>query len=133
MRDVRWLAPDHPDATALSATMARRFPHWRAGWAMPADAEVCVVYDGDQPVAGAAFAVRAGRADVTCLSTLREEQDGHALLAALEQAARERGCRSVRLDESSFHLFRELPGGYRTGPAYDGDADVPTWAERSLR
>ena len=116
--------------------MDGRFPYWQSGWAMPPDADTFVVlYADGRPVAGAALAVRAdGLAHVSRLSTAGpdEEADGRALLAAVEQAARERGCERVRLDATAFRLFRQLPGEYRTGPPYDGDADVPVWAERPL-
>ena len=136
MLETRRLPPDHPDAAAPLALMADRFPYWHAGWDMPSDADRFVaLYADGRALAGAALGVRAdGLADVSRFSSVasREEVVGHALLAAVEQTARERGCERVRLDATAFLVLRRLPDEYRTGPPYGGDADVPVWAERRL-
>ena len=136
MHETRRLSPDHPDAAALLALMAGRFPYWQSGWEMPADADTFVVlYVDGRPVAGAALGVRAdGLADVARFSAMGPDEEvvSHALLVAIEQTARERGCERVRLDETAFLWFRRGLDEYQTGPSYDGDTDVPVWAERQL-
>jgi len=136
MHETRRLPPEHPDAAALLALMADRFPYWHAGWDMPPDADTFVVVCVDgRAVAGAALGMRAeGLADVSRFSTVvpQEEVVGDALLVAIEQTARERGCERVRVDDTAFLLIRRVPDEYQTGPPYDGDADVPVWAERQL-
>ena len=45
------------------------------------------------------------------------------------------GSTRLRLDSSAFLADAEVPWqgrGYVVGPPYDGDADVETWAERTL-
>ncbi len=136
MHETRRLPPDHPDAAALLALMADRFPYWRSGWGMPSDADTFVVlYVDGRPVAGAALEVRAdGLAAVSRFSFVvpHDELVGHALLAAIEQTARERGCERVRVDETVFLMVQRVPDEYHTGPPYDGDTDVGAWAERQL-
>src|SRR4051794_35713186 len=104
---------------------------------MPANADTFVVlYVDGRPVAGAALGMRAdGLAVVSRFSTVapQEEAVGQALLVAIEQTARERGGVRVRVDETAFLLVRRVPGEYQIGPPYDGDADVPVWAERQLK
>ena len=79
--------------------------------------------------------VRAdGLADVSRFSTVGPDEEvvGRALLVAIEQTARERRCDRVRLDATAFLLVRRVLDEYQTGPPYDGDTDVPVWAERQL-
>ena len=45
---------DHPDAAAMLALMAGRYPYWQSGWEMPPDVDTFVVlYANGRPVAGA--------------------------------------------------------------------------------
>lgn len=58
-----------------------------------------------------------------------------ALLAELEQVAREHGCRRVRLDTSDYlteavALYRSA--GYREVPDYNGNEKANLWFEREL-
>ena len=82
---------------------------------MPADADTFVVlYVDGRPVAGAALGVRAdGLADVSRFSA------ASVGVSACAWTRRRSGVRRG-LDE------------YQTGPSYDGDTDVPVWAERQL-
>ena len=137
MDETRRLAPDHPDVAALLSAMARRFPHWRSGWTLPPAVDMfVVVYRAGLPVAGAALAMGAGDiAEATRFCAVapdEADQPGRALLAGLEQAARDHRAQRLRLDESCFLLFAGPLDGYIAGPAYDGDADVPTWVEMRL-
>jgi hypothetical protein len=137
MDEVRRLAPDHPDVAELISVMARRFPHWRSGWTLPAATDVFVtVYRAGRPAAGAALAMWGpdlAEATRFCAHAPdRADQPSGLLLIALEQAARDRGAQRLRLDESSFLMFAGPLDGYVAGPAYDGDADVSTWVERRL-
>ena len=94
-----------------------------------------VLYVNGRPVAGAALGVRAdGLADVSRFSTVGPDEEvvGRTLLVAIEQTARERRCKRVRLDETAFLWFRRGLDEYQTGPSYDGDTDVRVWAERQL-
>jgi GNAT superfamily N-acetyltransferase len=57
------------------------------------------------------------------------------LLAELEEIARRRGCRAVRLDTSDYledalALYRRA--GYREVPAYNENAKANLWFERQL-
>lgn len=60
---------------------------------------------------------------------------GRRLLRALEEVARSRGCRAVRLDTS--HYLTEAvafyrSAGYREIPDYNRNIDADMWFERSL-
>lgn len=58
-----------------------------------------------------------------------------ALLAALEEAARRRGCRLVRLDAGAQQVAaRNLyeRAGYRRVPAYNDDRYAAFWGEKDL-
>ena len=137
MDEIRRLAPDHPDVTALISAMARRYPHWLSGWTLPSGADVFVaVYRAGRPTLGAALAMAAGNiAEATRFCAVAPDQPDESLgllLAGLEQAAGDRGAQRLRLDESSFLVFAGPLDGYVAGPPYDGDADVPTWVERQL-
>src|SRR4051812_18138498 len=137
MDEIRRLAPDHPDVTALISAMARRYPHWRSGWTLPPAADVFVaVYRAGRPAAGAALVILTRDiAEATRFCAGAPDQSVQTLgllLAGLEQAAGARGAQRLRLDESSFLVFTSPLDGYVAGPAYAGDADVPTWVERRL-
>jgi GrpB-like predicted nucleotidyltransferase (UPF0157 family)/predicted GNAT family acetyltransferase len=59
----------------------------------------------------------------------------HALLAELEEIARQHGCRAVRLDTSDYlasaiALYRAA--GYREVPDYNGNPKANLWFERRL-
>lgn len=143
----RVLEPDHPDALTVVAAMAAEFPAWRGaggeGWGGGApsaglDAFV-VLYDDEQPVAGAA--IKDGGDGIAAVSRMcvvaerRGRRLGRELLDALEDTAREHGFEQLRLDSTCFLLRPELrygPAGYKVGPPYAGDTDVPVWAEKDL-
>jgi len=61
---------------------------------------------------------------------------GRALLAALENAAAELGCRAVRLDTAAY-LTEALPlyqaAGYAEIPAYNDNSYSAHWLEKPLR
>jgi len=104
MDEARVLALDHPDVIALASAMADRFPHWRAGWTLPSEAETfVVVYRDGRPVEGAALVVRDdGLAEAMRFSAGAAEQSGGALLTALEQAARDRGAHRSAWTRAAF-------------------------------
>lgn len=131
--------PDDERSLALLASAAGRFPHWRGGWTVPADATVVVVRESDRPAVGAAVRHRGdGRSDVSQVCVAPEialPRSGSALLDAIEALAMAAGSRRVRLDGSAFlrpSVVRAARHGYAVGPSYAGDADVPVWAERTL-
>lgn len=128
----------HPDAVALTAARRRAYPHWGAGWDLGVDDLFVVVYDGERPMAGAAIdhgpdgITRASR---VCVADGSGAMALSELLDVLESLALEAGSTRLRLDASAFLVDAHVPwqrSGYRTGPPYDGDADVETWVERTL-
>ena len=124
----------------LRCTDARRtaYPHWAAGWDVEAEDQFVVGYAGQRPVAGAA--IRHDQDAISRVSRLcvTDGADGAAvaeLLDVLEALALEAGSTRIRLDSSAFLADAHVPwqrSGYRTGPPYDGNADVEVWVERTL-
>jgi len=122
--------------------MSSAYPAWRGsgeGWSVDSAASFVAVYDGEEPVAGAALtdsSDRVARASQHCLVPERRRPDlGAALLDALEAVARDVGARRLRLRSSAFLLGDDLPHaryGYAIGPPYEGDTDVEVWAEKEL-
>jgi hypothetical protein len=128
--DARTLDPSDADARKLLASMAASHPHWRGGWTADPASTFVALYDGGEPVAGAAL-TDTGAAQLCLIRA----GFGAPLLDALEAVARDRGAARLRLDSSAFLYGEELPHvryGYVVGPPYEGDADVEVWAERDL-
>ncbi|MCI2416588.1 GNAT family N-acetyltransferase [Saccharopolyspora sp. K220] len=67
---------------------------------------------------------------------LRGKGAGRALLAALEERARQHGCALVRLDTAAeLHEARALyaSSGYREVPAYNDNQYAKHWFEKTMR
>ena len=128
----------HPDAVALTEARRTAYPHWAAGWEVEAADQFVVRYAGQWPVAGAA--IRHDQDAVSRVSRLcvTGGADGAAvaeLVDVLEALALEAGSTRIRLDSSAFLADAHVPwqqSGYRSGPPYDGNADVDVWVERTL-
>ena len=139
---TRILDPGDRDARALVAAMSSAYPAWRGSgeaWSVDPAASFVAVYDGEEPVAGAALTDSSDRvawASQHCLVPERRRPDlGAALLDAREAVARDLGAGRLRLRSSAFLLGDDLPHaryGYAIGPPYEGDTDVEVWAEKAL-
>lgn len=85
------LPAGHPHASVLLAGMARAAPSWRLGWDVSPEDPVVVVYDDDEPAAGAVL--RLGEIAVAsrlCAAPVSGEGDaGSSLLDVLEALALE--------------------------------------------
>ena len=137
-RRVDIVAASHPHAVTLLAAARRAEPYHITGWGVPPETAFAIAYDGDRPVVGAAIRHESdGLTTATrwCVVRGAEPSHGAALLDALEAAASRAHSTRVRLDSTVFLAGAVVPWeerGYVVGPPYDGDADVSTWAERSI-
>jgi GNAT superfamily N-acetyltransferase len=98
-----------------------------------------VGWDGDRPVAGGGIKrLEDGAAEIKRMYVAPEARGGgigRALLAALEDAARELGYRVVRLDTGRFQasalrMYQEA--GYRPIADYNGNPYASFWGEKAL-
>ncbi|MBS1888641.1 MAG: alpha/beta fold hydrolase [Actinobacteria bacterium] len=129
---------------ALSAEVDRRRGHAPTGTSLPADLEppdgaILVAHRHGRPVGmGAVRGLGGAIAEVKRMYVspdARGEGVGGALLGRLEMLARERGCRSVRLDTAdvlaeAIALYRAR--GYAEVPDYNGNDAADRWFEKSL-
>lgn len=134
------VAARHPDAQALLDLTAASHAARRAGWRAAPEADFALIYDGEQPVAGAAVRDEGdGTFLAWCLCVARDlhaDGAGSDLLDVLEAVVLHRGGTRLALDGSSFLDLSAVPHlryGYVVTPPHDGDADATASAERELR
>ena len=127
----------HPNAVALTEARRTAYPHWAAGWDVEAADRFVVGYAQQMPVAGAAIrhdqdlVLRVSRLGATDSRTVPR-------WPSWSTCWRPWPSRPVR---ARFAWILGVPvdaqvpwqrSGYRTGPPYDGNADVDVWVERTL-
>jgi GNAT superfamily N-acetyltransferase len=95
--------------------------------------------DGQEVGCGAIRALDAQTAEIKRMwvdPATRSRGIGRSLLTALENAAAELGCHTVRLDTAAY-LTEALPlyrsAGYREIPAYNDNPYAEHWLEKRLR
>jgi GNAT superfamily N-acetyltransferase len=148
-------AADSPHATALLdryyCELAGRFPGGpdrfepariaaaTTEFAPPNGVFLVARLDGKPMGCGALRALDAERAEIKRMwvdPATRRLGIGRSLLSALELAAAELGCHTVRLDTAAF-LIEALPlyrsAGYRDIPAYNDNPYAAHWLEKRLR
>ena len=152
------ITPEPPDSTLARALLDRyygelaaHFPGGPGGFDLariavptteftPPDGVFLLArLDGQAVGCGALRTLEADNAEIKRMwvdPAVRGRGIGRSLLAALENAAAELGCRTVRLDTAAY-LTEALPlyqsAGYAEIPAYNDNPYSAHWLEKRLR
>jgi GNAT superfamily N-acetyltransferase len=152
------ITPEPPESTLAGELLARyygelaaRFPDGPGGFDLariavptteftpPNGVFLLARLDGQAVGCGALRTLEADNAEIKRMwvdPAVRGRGIGRSLLAALENAAAELGCRAVRLDTAAY-LTEALPlyksAGYAEIPAYNDNPYSAHWLEKRLR